>query len=334
MLELIGLLILMVLYYLFGFKNKISGGGLNDPISHVDKNPKHLKLYTILNDKFPTKKYQSGARFVGSMHWGQLKLFLSEMEFFNKIPHEQQQIIYVGAAPGTHIDFLSELFPHFKFDLYDKNNFVCKENDKIKIFKEYFTDETAIKYIDKDVILISDIRRTPDSEEVVKEDMQSQLNWWKIIKPKLSMFKFRLPFDDKFTEYPEGEIHFQCFPGAKSSETRLIVNKNAKIVKYDNRKYEEQLFYHNYFSRTNHFNHPKFPDTYNLTDHHFDNCYDCMKMITIVDEYLTVNKKSNKQKDIINLMKTIQQKISNGYQNILTETMKHFDKAKLRNIKH
>lgn len=122
-----------------------------------------LKDLTI-NDESPKAKYRSRqGENKKAVHWGQRKLLLSEIEFFTiywdrkKIQHPT--CVYAGAGPGTHIPILSLLFPEFKFHLYDPNTFGIKETDKIKIFNEYFTNDTAAKYTGRDdIFFISDIR--------------------------------------------------------------------------------------------------------------------------------------------------------------------------------
>lgn len=102
-----------------------------------------------------------------SIHWGQRKLLMSEIQFFTLywdpkvIPNPL--CVYAGAASGVHIGILSKMFPSFTFHLYDPSKFEIKETDKIKIFtgpdQGYFTDEVAQKYAGRnDIFFISDIR--------------------------------------------------------------------------------------------------------------------------------------------------------------------------------
>ena len=77
----------------------------------------------------------------GIRHWGQRKLFITELFFLTKYQNLGDVVIYAGAAPGNHIPFLTELFPQLKFILVDPNKFMISENDKIKIINEYFTDQ-------------------------------------------------------------------------------------------------------------------------------------------------------------------------------------------------
>ena len=98
-----------------------------------------------------------------SLHVGQLKLLLSEIEFFSiywdpkAIPNPV--CVYAGAAPGTHIPILVEMFPTFIFHLYDPAKIMINSDPRIQIFEEYFTDDIAQKYSGRnDVFFISDVR--------------------------------------------------------------------------------------------------------------------------------------------------------------------------------
>ena len=173
-----------------------------------------------------------------SIHWGQRKLHLSEVEFFTIYWNAQlipnPLCVYAGAAPGTHIVLLSQMFPSFTFHLYDPADFDIQESDKIRLFKEYFTDEVASRYSGRnDVFFVSDIRtadykslqnealatrgvtefnndgtpKAPHSiikdawkeaeiknEDQIWGDMNMQQNWVLVMNPEHALLKFRLPY--------------------------------------------------------------------------------------------------------------------------------------------
>jgi hypothetical protein len=208
-----------------------------------------------------------------AVHWGQRKLFLSELawllvEGVAELP--RARVVYAGAAPGSHIPFLSDLFPYVEFVLYDPAPFRHDSRDNIKDFQEYFTDEIAAKYIDTaelPTFLASDIRNSEYSldldtkaiNSMVDIDMKMQDGWARIMRPKSCFFKFRLPYIDPgqtggLAEYIKGTIMFQLFPPQTSTETRLILHKpeNGKeyeTLKYDEKWYESIMFYHNMLER-------------------------------------------------------------------------------------
>lgn len=275
------------------------------------------KLFRILSDDFPREKYRRRtSEFKSVLHWGQRKLLLSEIEFLclylkkhsetingepnpNAHNYNPLHVIYAGSAPGTHIAYLSQLFPRVHFELYDPREFsdVLDDNEMIRTHVQYFTDETANEWIaenhpNKTILLISDIRTgdtqtmTPDEvEERVRIDHEWQKNWYDIMHPEMSMFKFRLPWNDGNMEYLDGNIYLQAYPPCTSTETRLIVGKNASCKIYDNRKYEEQLFYFN--------NHIRVKQYDNILEnipsklkHGLTNTYDSAAEIHILREYL------------------------------------------------
>lgn len=143
-------------------------------------------------------------RYFGSKN-GQRKLLVSEIFFFTKFP--RGHCVYVGAADGKHINFLVKLFPHITFDLYDPRKFMIKNSQRVKIYRQFFTDEDAKKYVGRnDILFISDIRTmegyTTNEEKakhqgLVEDDMTMQKRWVEIIRPKAYFLKFKLNWNKK-----------------------------------------------------------------------------------------------------------------------------------------
>jgi cap2 methyltransferase len=251
-----------------------------------------------------------------TIHWGQLKLFINEVEFFNtfwdpKI-NPTPSVVYAGAAPGIHIPFLSSMFPQFTFYLYDPSPFQITPTDKIHIYNQLFTDNDAAKWIGRtDVFLISDIRRDIDIvtgkmseteiEQNVIADMLLQQNWVKMIKPQKSMLKFRPPYAYDNTapsfKYLNGFIFIQPFGPQTTTETRLIPYDDLDEIEWDIKKYEEQLFYHNSIVRE------KFLYKNPLTNKNepislnqgLTNNYDSTAYILILKEYLEGSELKNEE---------------------------------------
>ncbi len=149
----------------------------------------------ILSDDFPQRKYtprkKNEDRTV--VHYGQRKLFLSEVEFLTNVTNALSNkvnkkivLIYAGAAPGNHIDLLSSMFPFVKFVLVDPAKFAIEPTDNIAIYREFFTDEMSLElrqeYSDYVRLFVSDIRRAGPGlglnddliETEVLADMRSQ----------------------------------------------------------------------------------------------------------------------------------------------------------------
>lgn len=241
-----------------------------------------------LRDSDPELKYSKKKGEKSVNHWGQRKLLLSEIEFLTEYSSPGDIVVYVGAAPGTHIKWLSDLFPKLKFILYDPADFQIQSTDQITIHKQFFTDETAMLYTSGNILFICDIRtadynlmKDEEVEEAVVKDQLMQLKWYQIMKPKYSMLKFRLPWGKGTTEYLDGKIFLPVWGRPTTTETRLVVARNAGIKIYDNTKYEEQMSYFNNITRVTYYERSQ---KFNLIG--LDHCYDCSSEIVIVLNYI------------------------------------------------
>lgn len=266
----------------------------------------------LITDMSPREKYQRRSdQDKTTFHFGQRKLMLSEIEFLTNVSKEFSDtskkvcLIYAGAAPGIHISMLMNMFPFMEYILVDPAKFELDEKKplpKFKLINECFTDEMAKefkkKYADYEILFISDIRTAnhriltkEDTEFKIEQDMMDQMKWYDILKPFKSMFKFRLPYvgDDKVSktklEYLDGKLYLQIWEGKTSSETRLVVDRNAKKKLYDCVQYEDQLYRFNTVERVNCYKH-------DIEAPGIDHCYDCRAEVFILDQYL-------KTKDLI-----------------------------------
>jgi cap2 methyltransferase len=264
---------------------------------HQLKNcPKHYdigiqQMKRILSDNDECRKYYVRKNEEKSVnHWGQRKLLCSEIEFLTKFTEKDVavNVVYAGAAPGTHIEYLSMMFPMVKFILYDPANFTVKENDKIEIHQEFFTDEVAAKFTNQNVLFICDIRSVDfrkntekETETQIQHDMDSQMKWHQIMKPNHSILKFRLSWKPGKTSYLAGDLHLPVWGPQSTTEIRLVAEKNAAIIEYDNTKIEQQMFYFNTSTRVARYQH-----NIECSVEGIDHCYDCSAEIFILTEYL------------------------------------------------
>lgn len=265
-----------------------------------------------------------------SIHLGQAKLCLTEIEAitkaYKKFP-KLKYLVYAGAAPGTHLVLIADLFPQLEFHLYDPNDFHLDYSKKLypnvdkkrfHVYKSLFTDDIA-KQWNKDgdiVIFMSDIRtgdmNDPNFEEEVKENMNMQKRWWEIMNPAVAVLKFRLPYaagsaSRKFA-YLSGEILLQPFSRNSSTEGRLLVWKGAGIREYDIVEYENFYFWLNTIIRE-----------WASYSHGFAydgicGCFDCAKTVSILRRHLGVSSKETKKdvkvKEILdNLFATTKQSL-------------------------
>ena len=201
-----------------------------------------------------------------AISWGQRKLLITLVQFLtyfwkvSEVPNPV--IVYAGAAPGISIAIASLLFPEVTFHCYDPLPYKIKSTKKIKLYQDFFTDETA-KYWgeqqkkDKNIFFISDIRTADyllakdldDNESQIWGDMENQKRWHKIIKPVKSHLKFRLPYTGgnrpEEVKYLYGYLLKQPYAGQTSTESRLVPLDNDTETLWSCRKYQSQMFHHN-----------------------------------------------------------------------------------------
>lgn len=83
------------------------------------------KPYVTLDDiKYELPYIERSGLYKPTVHIGQRKLILSEVQFLTK--YKTRYCIYAGAAPGHKNHLLSKLFPHVKFIMVDPNKFEIK----------------------------------------------------------------------------------------------------------------------------------------------------------------------------------------------------------------
>lgn len=140
-----------------------------------------LYKYSQLSDDKARLNYDETVKYsnVRFPHLGQLKLLYSEILFLNKYAEKGDLLIYVGAAEGSHIPMLYDLFKHLDltFDLYDPNPFKQEKREKINLYNHLFTDETLEKYNKTDskkILLTCDMRNTEISKYKGKTEKTKQ----------------------------------------------------------------------------------------------------------------------------------------------------------------
>jgi len=251
-----------------------------------------------------------------SVKWGQLKLLTTEIQFltlyWDPKHHRDPVCLYVGAAPGTHLLTLIEMFPWFTYHLYDPRDFDprLKTRDNVVLHQEFFSESQAHEWKSKsNLFFICDIRTSSyerlqgseteadqmKNEEYVRQDMANQASWTRIIRPVRAQLKFRLPYTYDFVkragptrEYLDGVVYRQAWASQTSTETRLVPGPELLSRDWTLASYEDGLFYHNTQVRENfHFLNPftkgKEPIAADLG---LTNDYDSVLFGTILQEYL------------------------------------------------
>ena len=326
---------------------KIYKDDVHNLSSFITFNPdEHLTMGG--NDK--QLEYQEKHEKKTTVHWGQLKLFLSELEFFNlywnpkEVPHPN--IVYVGAASGVHINLLTELYPTFKFFLYDKPELPIefdkslRENPKIKIFERYF-DANDVKYWknQQGVFFISDIRNLKynipnangsykdmnseeskkETEKMVEDDMRLQETWVREINPVQSLLKFRLPYCYPWVKnfgflYLDGLVYFEQWTRENSTEFKLVPHKPFKERNWNIKIHESMNYHHNRIVRhnVNFYNIFKDDTSHICTELGLHNDYDSTATAYIIKEYLSKHDVDPVEERCIETLRQIIEKVTFG----------------------
>jgi hypothetical protein len=198
-----------------------------------------------------------------NLHWGQLKLFLSEIIHLVNFINEYDIIIYAGAAPGIHIVLLADLLSTKKFFLFDPNNiWDARLYDKknVVMCTKSFNDIEAHRLFkfNKRYFLISDIRNLDigyakihdlkkEQDNIVENDMHIQFGFWHQLQPCFALFKFRLMLGPGISTFPAGDIYLPIYGKYATSESRLLIKKYNEFntAKYNNEYYRQRMFYYN-----------------------------------------------------------------------------------------
>ncbi len=250
------------------------------------------EFVTELSPNFPEKKYIQRYKLKDpNIHWGQVKLLFSEIEFLIKYltVFKSKIVVYAGAAGGDHIPILSKMFPYVLFILYDPAKFSIQPTPNIIIRNEYFTNEIALLYKNFKIIFISDIRVVEGQkvqEQQIDIDNKMQKEWVDNADPWKAILKFRTPYYNGQTLYYEGNQYFQTFAPEQSGETRLVPSKS--IRKYDHTTHERKMFYFNTEYRNRSF-----------ADYHefFGVNYDTYRVYVILYDYIKFSSLYEKYKE-------------------------------------
>lgn len=271
---------------LFGSSNPHSE---QNPVPRLDI--EHQR--TIPESGYPELPYvQRGADERTTVHWGQRKLCMSEIEFFhNSVPRDANNVvvIYAGAGPGTHLPLLFEKFPLYKFVLVDPVKIEVEADvDRILVYQDFFTDKMAHefgrKFADSTVLFISDIRSElkghgAHEEGLIRSNMADQRRWHGILRPFKSMLKFRLPYTQGVTTYLKGELFLPVWGPQSTTECRLVVDADCALQEYDHGQHERRMSYFNKVARPALYPH-------GVRACGIDHCYDCTTEVDILRAYL------------------------------------------------
>jgi hypothetical protein len=231
------------------------------------------------------------------LHYGQLKLFLAELRFLTShttaCTGDPLTVVYAGAAPGHHIPHLARCFPSCQFLLYDPAPF-CAELARappanVAAHQAFFTEEEATALsaareggpAPTPLVFISDVR-TGREEDYVEEDMARQEGWVRLLRPAVSMVKFRLPWRAGQTRYLDGDVLLPAYAPLTSTECRLVTSEALALGPgrlYENQEYEQACAFHNTVGRVRCYAHE-------VALEGLDHCHDCSMFVSLAGEYL------------------------------------------------
>ena len=237
--------------------------------------------------------------------YGQLKLFIMTYKFMKQYGHLSKSVVYPGAAPGFNISLIASLFPDHTFYLFDERPIKTK-GDNCKIFKMFLNRESYELVLRRQLaeddthsrpLLISDIRRNKmgisleESEEIIHQDNELQMEFFNLLNPIASTFKFRIPFYFNSTAHVEhysflnGTIVMQPYVSPTSNESRLFIGPEhatdgtqGPYKLWNCKHYEASCLVYNFLFRncflsTNSLSGRPNPDLFQ--DKRLDMCHDC-----------------------------------------------------------
>lgn len=260
------------------------------------------------------------------VHIGQLKLFLSELQFLTEFSSltESTRVVYAGAADGRHIAYLAQLMPNLNFHLFDPrpfspeltglSNVVCMTGTAGWFDKEKAKGYHALRgWSQEPLLFISDIRTgdhvdpTCDFNAACGRDMQMQMEWIRIMKPDVSMSKFRLSYKPGKTMWltPATSRHLKygIFAAKSATEMRLICRDPYALAEYDNTQMEEISYYFNNVTRVGQYGAsiagvPIEKPNAIKESLGMDNCFDCHAMREVCLSFLTKKHEGSYQAEI------------------------------------
>ena len=266
----------------------------------ADDDPDAVCLVVDLDG--PREQYDPSVTNPNVVHQGQRKLLVAEvaaLTYWYNTHHDggrHPTVVYVGAAPGTHLYFLARLFPRARFQLFDPAPFDTRlmALPGFEINSRDFTSADAFQASTiKNSVLFCDIRRgRADFEAGVAEDMATQREWVAVMRPSLSLLKFRIPYNlppESDLEYLEGRLQYGVWSKPMSGETRLLVTSEDldKTRLYSVMRYEQVLFRHNHSVRGRAVRavDPSFLPHVTAPNNQYCACFDCQAELTVFDIY-------------------------------------------------
>ena len=223
-------------------------------------NPRCFTHTRKLNSKMCRCKYKN-PRIKSLVHCDAVKSLLCEIEFLTNFATSGDIVIYAGEISTA----LPILFKELNFYKYGEVN------------KEDVLFLSNLKYPSR--------RNRKNLQLEIQKINRIQEKMFRKISPRKALLNFILPWrienkwiteGGQYFNYLQGDIYFQ--PWNKSSDVKILVDKNACNINYDNILFEEQMVYFNNVYRSSYFHSREYDG--------MDHCYDCVTEIKILEKYL------------------------------------------------
>jgi hypothetical protein len=227
------------------------------------------KLFRVIDKDFPETPYivhsdnideemehnKQSSETYDNCHWGQLKLFYSELEFLTivskKLDISKCLIVYSGAASGEKLNLLVKYYPQGRWLLYDPNPFKVKESENFIIktgsngngdgpgwFNEGKIPEVLKIANGRKIIFITDIRLDDNDpyirQKVIYNDMLIQQKWGMMMSAEFMQIKFRMFYYEKSSS----EVDFID----NSYKDEQFFKDNAVIINKKDIKFDDMLY--------------------------------------------------------------------------------------------
>jgi hypothetical protein len=115
------------------------------------------------------------------LHWGQLKLLISEIEFLTPFYGDVFNVVYAGDAPGVH-NILANMFPSMRFILVDPAPRMIADGDylNIDVIQDFMTDNLSrdfLGYLGTGSYISESVRKTVTNLLPFNKQESTEI-WW------------------------------------------------------------------------------------------------------------------------------------------------------------
>ena len=277
----------------------------------LDEHPAASLPFTrCLQDGFPCLPYRERRRELRSvLNWGQRRLLLLELEFLSSFAPDyllsmrerqlQPCVLYAGAAPGSHLQYLCSLFPQLHFVLLDPLPVRVRPAENVELRQEALTDGLALELSARCPLFICDARSASvfsasvsAVDAAIASDLSAQMRWHELLTPHRALLKFRLPWTAGSTPYLDGSLLLPVWGSQTTTECRLVPSVPTQYRDWQHAQLEQQMFHFNTRHRVQLYDEQQAAPSPSPPQHRdrslsgLDRCYDCTAELLILRHFL------------------------------------------------